>query len=282
MSGNTRKLIAFNYFGGKFTYVEQLEKLFPKHRHFIDVFCGSMAVTLNKKPSEIDTANDINGDVINFFKVLRESPDELITLLELTPIAREEYNQAFYQKDNDSLSELERARAFYVRVRQSFYGLGSQRQNKGWHAVKTISRARRPETVSKWKNAIEKLDPVFERLLNIQIESRDFRTIIPVMDFEEAFFYCDPPYPTDCRGSKNDYAFDFTNQDHEELAEMRNGVKGNVMLSSYVSPLPEKLYKGWYQVRFEKKLNNIRTKPVQECVWLNYNPSMATGQLSLI
>ena len=79
MSGNSNKLIAINYFGGKFTLADKLQMFFPTHTHFIDVFMGSMAVTLNKYPSKIETVNDINGEIINFFKVLRDNPYELYT-----------------------------------------------------------------------------------------------------------------------------------------------------------------------------------------------------------
>lgn len=82
---------------------------------------GSLAVSLNKQASQIDTANDINGDVVNFFKVLREKPEELISSLLLTPIAREEFNASWHM---DGCSELEKARKFYVRIRQSFCGMG--------------------------------------------------------------------------------------------------------------------------------------------------------------
>ena len=277
MSGNSQKLIAINYFGGKFTFVDQLEKYFPEHVHFVDLFAGSLAVTLNKKPSMIDTANDINGEVINFFRVLRNQPDELIALLSLTPISRQEYNNAYYQKDSIE-SDLERARGFYVRARQSFYGLGAQRQNKGWHASKTISRAKRPETVSKWINALEKLDSCVERLLQVQIENQHYADILEKLDFPGAFFYCDPPYTLDCRGSKNDYTFDFTNEDHRLLSEKLHSIQGKAMISGYDSELMNELYADWYQVKFPKKKNNIRTKIVQECIWMNYDPSMASGQ----
>ncbi|HTF80097.1 MAG TPA: DNA adenine methylase, partial [Cytophagales bacterium] len=168
MSGNSSKLIAFNYFGGKFSWVEQLIKHFPEHEHFVDMFCGSLAVTLNKPYSNIDTANDINSEVINFFRVLRNRPEELTTLLRLTPVSREEYNYAW--QCYEDVDELEKARMFYVRVRQSFYGLGIQRRNKGWHMSSVHSNTRFGETVSKWHNAIDSLHDIIDRLTHVQLE----------------------------------------------------------------------------------------------------------------
>lgn len=270
MSGNKNKKIAINYFGGKFTWVDYLYSYFPDHIHFIDVFCGSMAVTLNKPYSEIDTANDINSEVVNFFRVLRESPDELLRQLKMTPVSREEYNNCWY---SDSVNDpLEKARRFYVRARQSFFGLGIQRKNKGWHMVKTISRSNFGETVSKWHNGIEKLIPVIDKLTHIQIENDGFRNLIPKMDFPGAFFYCDPPYPLEARASKNDYCFDFEDQDHRDLAKILHGINGKAMISSYNCRLMQELYSDWYFVKFPKKKNNIRSGDVEECIWMNYEP----------
>ncbi len=278
MSGDSKKMIAFSYLGSKFSIVDKIEPLFPEHIHFIDVFMGSMAVTLNKKRSQIETVNDINGDVVNFFRVLRERPYELYTQLFLTPISREEFNNSW---EMENITEMERARRFYVRIRQSFYSMGAQKQSKGWHLVKTQSRSNMAETISKWRNSIDKLFPVIDRLTSVQIENRHFRDLIPVLDFKDAFFYEDPPYPLEVRKSSNDYKFEFTDQDHEELAEINHSCKGKVMISSYDGPMMQSLYKDWYFIKLPVKLNNIRKSPVQECVWMNYDPNQINGRLSI-
>jgi len=274
MSGSKNKLIAFNYFGGKFTWLDNLYQHFPRHKHFVDVFCGSMVVTLNKERSLIDTANDINGDVVNFFKVLREKPDQLIHKLMLTPVSREEYNNAYYSQGLQ-VDDVERARMFFVRARQSFYGLGAQRLNKGWHLAKTHTGAKYGETVSKWINAIDKLDAIISRLSTIQLENKHYRDIIRAIDFPEAFFYLDAPYPEQIRKSKNDYKYDFTDDDHVELAYEANKCTGKVMISSYECDLMDTLYPkhDWMKVKFPVKKNNIRSGLVQECIYMNYEPS---------
>ncbi|MGJ1424524.1 DNA adenine methylase [Sphingobacterium spiritivorum] len=277
MSHNSSKLIAFNYFGGKHTWCDSISAYFPEHIHFIDVFCGSMAITLNKPFSQIDTANDINGDVVHFFKILRDHPDELIRQLLLTPCSREEYNNSW--GNIEGISDIERARRFYIRVRQSFYGLGIQRQNKGWHAVKTVSRSQFGETVNKWLNSIPKLFYVAEKLMHIQIENKHYRELIPAMDFEKAFFYLDPPYHPDCRKSSNDYMHDFTHEDHVELAAVAHKIKGLAMLSTYDCKAMRDLYPGWYWVKFPIKKNNIRSGEVEECIVMNYNPELIKRNL---
>lgn len=159
MSGNRNKLIAFNYFGGKFTWLEYLYANFPRDfTHLVDLFAGSMAVSLNYPGRIIKTANEINGDITNFFEVLRDHEPELTRLLLLTPCSELEYNNSW----EPSGDKIERARRFYVRIRQSFFGLGAQRKNKGWHCAKSHVNARGGETVSRWNNAIEKLHEVAE------------------------------------------------------------------------------------------------------------------------
>ena len=143
MSGNKSKIIAFNYFGGKFTWIEYLYRYFPEgFTHLVDLFAGSMVVSINYPGKVIKTANEINSDITNFFEVLRNHEDDLIRLLLLTPCSLQEYdNCREYSDDN-----IEQARRFYVRVRQSFFGLGCQRQNKGWHMAKKKVLAQGGET----------------------------------------------------------------------------------------------------------------------------------------
>ena len=96
MSGNNSKKIAFNYFGGKFSFIEYLYENFPpKFTHLVDLFAGSMVVSLNYRGNVIRTANEINGEITNFFEQLREHEDELIRMLELTPCSELEYRKCW-------------------------------------------------------------------------------------------------------------------------------------------------------------------------------------------
>ena len=119
-------MIAFNYFGGKFTWLEYLYSNFPERfTHLVDLFAGSMAVSLNYHGRVIKTANEINTDITNFFEILRDREAELVRLLLLTPCSEQEYKNCL----EPSPDPLESARRFYVRVRQSFFGLGAQRRS---------------------------------------------------------------------------------------------------------------------------------------------------------
>lgn len=287
MSGNKNKLIAFNYFGGKFTWLEHLYAAFPTgFTHLVDLFAGSMVVSLNYRGRVIRTANEINGEVTNFFCQLRDHEEELVRLLRLTPCSELEYERCWGAEDDPS--DLERARRFYVRVRQSFFGLGSQRKNKGWHMSKMHVNAEGGETVSRWKNGVEKLHEVAQMIReNFQIINGSYAEAIDKLDFPDAFFYCDPPYPAESRGgSGKDYRFDFTDEDHRALAERLHRIEGKAMVSGYDCPLMQELYGDWHLVRFPVKRNNIRSTIVngsgtvmQECVWCNYEPQVQTQKL---
>ena len=268
MSVNSNKTIAFNYFGGKFTWVEHIYANFPppnKFVHLVDLFAGSMVVSLNYRGRVIRTANEINGEITNFFTQLRDS----------------------WIFEGEHLTDLERARRFYVRVRQSFFGLGAQRQNKGWHMAKQHVNAQGGESVSRWKNGVEKLHAVAAEIRdNFQIVNTDYMTAINRIDNTGAFFYCDPPYPLECRNSKNDYLFEFTDEQHRQLADRLHRIEGLAMVSGYDCPLMNELYGNWRKVKFPFKRNNIRSNIkngsgtiMQECIWMNYEPTIQTQKL---
>src|SRR3990172_11936222 len=130
VSGNTpsktarrgRRLIAFGWYGGKFSHLNWLLPLLPDCHHYCEPFGGSAAVLLNREPSPVETYNDIDGEVVNFFRVLREEKDQLVETIGLTPFSREEFYRAISTND-EVLSDVERARRFFVRARQARTGL---------------------------------------------------------------------------------------------------------------------------------------------------------------
>lgn len=284
MSGNRSKVIAYNYFGGKFTYLSDLYKHFPvpsSFDHLVDVFMGSGCVSLNYHHGRniIKTANDLNEGIVNFFEVLRNQEDRLIELLELTPCAASEYDNCWEPAEDP----VEQARRFYVRVRQSFFGLGAQRKNKGWHMAKQHANSNGGEVVSRWNNAIPKLRKVADILRrNYQVTNYDYLVCIDKLDFDRCFFYCDPPYSRVSRKSYNDYKHEFTNEDHEQLADKLHSIAGMAMVSGYDCSLMNSLYGDWNKFYLTKKKNNIRSGEVQEVVWCNYEPQcQQTQQLKL-
>lgn len=162
-----KKLIAFGWYGGKFSHLDWLLPQLPDCLHYCEPFAGSGAVLLNREPSPVETYNDIDGEVVNFFKVLREEKEKLIEQIALTPFSREEFGIACELTPN--LTNLERARRFYIRARQVRTGLAQTASIGRWANCKNTSRAGMSGVVSRWLGGVEQLDFIAERLLRVQI-----------------------------------------------------------------------------------------------------------------
>lgn len=256
----------FNYMGGKFSIIPFLMPILDRDcKHFVDVFGGSGVVLLNRPQAAIETYNDINGKVVNFFKVLRQSPQELIRLLELTPHSRCEYDQAFFDKEDTAV---EQARKFFVRTQQSLFAAGAQDKVKGWASSLTESRCTISEKTNKWIRSVPKLWYIAERLKHVQIECKDFRFILKNYDSPETLFYCDEPYDQKFRSSST-YEFDFKAQDYIDLHYWANKVVGKIAISGYKTEFMCELFKGFKLHEGPKRRGNSN-KEAYECVWTNY------------
>ena len=110
-----KKIIAFGWYGGKYSHLNWLLPLLPRSKHYCEPFGGSAAVLLNRHPSEVETYNDIDGEIANFFRVLRDNKDELIYSIGMTPFSREEFRLAIETKgEYETVTDVERARRFLV------------------------------------------------------------------------------------------------------------------------------------------------------------------------
>ena len=267
-----KKKIAFGWYGGKFSHLNWLLPLLPEATHYCEPFGGSAAVLLNREPSPVETYNDIDSEVVNFFKVIRERKEELIYSIGMTPFSREEFNRAVEIHNNGSgeLGELERARLFYIRARQVRTGLAQTASNGRWANCLKTSRAGMAGAVSRWLGSVEGLESIASRLLRVQIEHDHATSIIKRYDSDETLFYCDPPYIHDSRGDKNAYKFEMNDSDHHALSVVLNNVKGKVAISGYQSPLMDQLYKGWnVWTGTTKKALSVKSDRT-EILWTNY------------
>lgn len=258
-----------NYLGSKFTLLPWLLPKLKYTKSWVDLFGGSFIVTLNRKPSPIETYNDIDESVVNFFQVLRDHPDELVTKLHLTPHSRFEYENAWHSDGDDNI---ERARKFFVRVRQSFLSTGSFNEIKGWSAATKESRCKISEKTNKWIAGVEGLSDIVDRLRRVQIECRDFEFIIKSYDTPDTMFYADSPYDASGRSSSSDYKHDFSLEDHFRLAALAREVKGFIAISGYNTEFMKELYKDFQYTEGPKPKNNYRKKKqVLECLFTNYD-----------
>lgn len=219
-----RKLIAFGWYGGKFSHLGWLLPLLPKCHHYCEPFGGSAAVLLNREPSPVETYNDIDGEVVNFFRVLRDKTELLIRAIALTPFSHEEFYRAITTNGED-ISDVERARRFFVRARQARTGLAQTASLGRWANCKRTSRAGMAGVVSRWLGSIHMLPEIAERLLRVQIENRPALEVILLYDDKDTLFYCDPPYPHEVRGAGDStcHTRDFRPQLGDHFARHQSG-----------------------------------------------------------
>jgi DNA adenine methylase len=267
-----KKIIAFGWYGGKFSHLDWLLPLLPSCKHYCEPFAGSGAVLLNRAPSSIETYNDLDGEVVNFFHVLRDKKEELTQAILLTPFSREEFAIACNLDPN--LSDMERARRFYVRARQVRTGLAQTASIGRWANCRNTSRAGMSGVVSRWLGAVDHLPWIAERLLRVQFENRPAVDVIALYDSHETLFYCDPPYIHNTRGDKNAYGNEMTDKDHCNLADVLNAAKGKVAISNYQCELMDKLYHKpkWSKCVAPKKTNHATKGKRVEVLWTNYDP----------
>jgi DNA adenine methylase len=269
MSGVRNRKIAFNYFGGKFTHADWIIKHLPASKSYVEVFAGSAVILLNRKPARIETLNDINKVITNFFTVLRDNPDELINKIFLSPYSLDEYRNCF-QNINDG-DNIERARRFFVVVNQSFNG--SYSRQTGWKISTKETRANTSEAISRWISKVPNLLAIVERLRRVQISNYDFRLMFEKFDGPETLFYCDPPYMHDTRCNNNEYEFEMSENDHLDLIQLFKNAKGKVALSGYDNDLYNSSLGGYYKTIAKEKRITLFGSKRQEILWTNYDPN---------
>ncbi|MGQ0603205.1 MAG: DNA adenine methylase [Anaerolineales bacterium] len=276
-----KKVIAFGWYGGKYSHLEWLAPLLPACHHYCEPFAGSGAVLLNRLPSPVETYNDLDGEVVNFFRVLRDEKDKLVEAIGLTPFSREEFSIACVV--DPDLSALERARRFFVRARQVRTGLAQTASLGRWANCKNTSRAGMSGVVSRWLGSVEDLPKIAERLLRVQIENRPAIEVIQLYDSPTTLFYCDPPYVHLTRGDNNAYGYEMTDNEHRLLATVLNATQGMVAISNYQCDLMDELYPSPKWTKYtssEKTIHSTKGKRA-EALWTNYDPYARKGTMVL-
>lgn len=254
---------ALRYHGGKWRLAPWITSYFPDHVCYVEPFGGGGSVLLWKAPSFAEVYNDLNGDVVNFFRVLREHPDALLRAIELTPYSRREYLDARRIEPKDN--EIERARKFYVLTSQG-RGRAGAAEPGGWRFMSRATRFRTP--AQDWHEH-EHLWLIVQRLKRVQIESDDAATVIRRYDGPGTLFYVDPPYVSSTRG-RHLYQIDMDDAQHIALAELLHEVDGAVIVSGYPSALYDRLFAGW---RREERvvMKDNQAGAATEVLWLSPN-----------
>ena len=250
------------YPGGKWKISDWIISHFPPHKVYLEPFFGSGACFFNKTPAYIETINDLDGDIVNLFKVCREHPQELAQLISLTPFARDEFQNCYERSDNP----IEQARRTIVRYHQSF---GTSNSSK--NSWRNVQQSGGPRCATMWNDLPEIIMEVCVRLKAAQIENMDALTLIGRYDNKDTLIYCDPPYLQELR-KKNMYTVEMGNEKHIRLMEVLKNSKSKIILSGYDNDLYNRELKGWFTdaKQTTAQMGLHRT----EKLWMNFNPGM--------
>lgn len=255
---------ALRYYGGKWKLAPWIISHFPPHQNYVEPCGGAASVLLQKPRSPLETYNDLDGAVVNFFRVLRDRPDDLIRKIRLTPWARAEYELSLEPCGD----EVERARRFAISCYMSYNGgTGSANGLTGWRYLRDI---RGRGTLASKDFTDNRLQEIASRLLDVQIENKDYREVLKLHDSDVALFYIDPPYVSNERTHGTDwYLYEWTNDQHTEAAGLLRQCAGYVVISGYACDLYRELYEdhGWQRVDKEAQTNSGGKRI--ESLWLS-------------
>jgi DNA adenine methylase len=272
--------LPLKWHGGKYYLASRIVGLMPCHLHYVEPFFGGGAVLFARDPDDTalwfsphkgvsEVVNDINGRLINFWRVLQD-PDMFGAFsrrVEAIPMARQEWDDAHrHVPTTDSIAD---AVAFFVDCRQSRSGL----MNGFTSVTRTRTRRRMNGNVSEWLSAIEGLPSVHRRLSRVLIEKMHALDLITREDTPGTLFYCDPPYLHETRTSTDAYSFEMSVKEHRELLARLLECKGKVILSGYPSALYESVLGSWNRQTFELPNNAAggeSKRRMTEVLWCNF------------
>lgn len=262
------------YHGGKWRLAPWIISHFPAHRVYTEAFGGAASVLMRKPRSYGEVYNDLDGEIVNLFRVLRHDPANLLlSRLSLTPFSRADFLESYEPSDNP----IEQARRTIVR---SFMGFGSGAASGNKTGFRANSNRSGTTPAHDWANFPNSLKAIIERLQGVVIENRDASELILQHDSPETLHYVDPPYPISTRKMGNPYCgkgyrFELTDDDHRALAATLRGLTGMVVLSGYPCALYDtELYADWQRIERAAHADGARKRT--EVLWLN--PAAAEAQ----
>ena len=261
----------FRYPGSKWSTAEWIIQHFPEGYEkmvYLEPFAGSGAVFFNKKPGAVETINDIDSNIVNLFRVLREDPEGLKRVLALTPYSREEYDLSFEACDDP----LEKARRYMVRTTQAIGAKMHNNEKCGWRNHKQMKIG---GTACKWAGITDTIDEAARRLRGdtthlVQIEHMDAFRLIERYNNSDVLMYLDPPYVRSTRKSGALYSHEMTDGEQRQLLDLISCSKAKIVISGYESELYNNALAEW---RKDFTLSQTTSAAMaKETIWMNYAP----------
>ena len=267
---NAPRRPALRYYGGKWKLAGWILEHFPEHQNYVEPCGGAASVLLQKPRSPLETYNDLDGNVVNFFRVLRDQPDELIRVIRLTPWARAEYELSLDPCED----VVERARRFWCTLQMSINASSGQ-VAPGFRRV-TQDAPKLPELYCRSK-ILDGLMETAARLDGVQIELQPAADIILTFDHLDTLTYFDPPYLPETRAQADRYLLEVDQAFHIQCAALLRQAAGYVVVSGYACPLYTDLYEahGWTRVDKEAQTNSGGKRI--ESLWLSPRTVDALG-----
>ena len=256
----------FKWVGGKSKLRNTIISMLPPHECYVEVFAGAAWVLLGKQPSKVEVLNDIDGEIINFFTVVKERPEELIASFEWDLVSREEFKR-LRDTDPTSLDPVARAHRFYYLI---MGGWGGELHSPRFQ-TSISDRGHGNRLIGALKNLQERIMPVHKRLRTVIIEQLDWSECMDRYDDERAVMYLDPPYP----GNNCNYRFNLREwKDHEEIAQRMRRANAKLLLTTYDLPELRDLFADFYitPVQFAAGMPSESGRQNQEMIVTNYDP----------
>lgn len=247
------------YPGAKWRIANWIEQFIPKHHSYLEPFFGSGALFFTKAAARIETINDLDNDVTNLFRIIRDNPEPLIKSIALTPFSRAEYENA-YAVSSDN--EMEQARQFLIRCWQG-HGFRTSGYKAGWK--NDIQGREAAYALRNWYRLPYWIDDIVDRLKDVQIECRPAEEVIKRFNYKNVFIYADPPYLLSTRSGKQ-YKHEMTDKDHAALLECMLNHRGTAIISGYDNELYNKMLVGWEKY----SINTLAEKGLHrvESIWI--------------